>query len=44
MNGQGKRQYVTILEWDNKDVADAFSAAVVRAVDEHVAQIGGRAA
>ena len=44
VNGQGKRQYVTILEWDSKDVADAFSAAVVRAVDEHFAQIRGRAA
>ena len=44
VNGAGKRQYVTILEWDSKGVADAFSAAVVRAVDEHFAQIGGRAA
>jgi hypothetical protein len=34
----GKIQYAKILDFDNKDVADAFSAAVLRAVDEFTGQ------
>jgi hypothetical protein len=31
----GKQQYVSILEFSSRDISDAFSAAVIRAVLEH---------
>jgi hypothetical protein len=31
----GKAQYVPIMSFDSRDVADAFSAAVVKAILEH---------
>ena len=34
----GKVQYASILEFDTKDVADAFGAAVLRALDEHLSR------
>jgi hypothetical protein len=35
-NDEGKIQYVPMLAWDTRAVADAFSDAVVRAVRELV--------
>ena len=34
-NADGRIQYVPMLAWDTRAVADAFSDAVVRAVREH---------
>lgn len=34
-DARGKVQYSPLLEWDNRDVADAFSARVIAALLEH---------
>jgi len=33
-NADGKAQYTPILEWDNRDSANRFSASVVAAINE----------
>ena len=42
-DGDGKIKYAPFGEFDNRKVADAFSDAVVRAVDEFHARHGQRA-
>jgi hypothetical protein len=39
----GKIKYVPVLEFDNRKVADAFSEAALRAVDNFLARRGQRA-
>lgn len=43
-NRDGKVQYATILEFETKQIADAFSDAVIRALDDFGASANGRAA
>lgn len=42
-DGEGKIKYAPVGAWDNKRVADAFSEAVIRAVDDFLARRGQRA-